>query len=695
MIAKKDFLFELLTEELPPKDLHKLSQALENDLIKNLSENKLDYAEIKSFATPRRLAVLIKKLDDEQPRQIIERRGPAVNAAFDQEGKPTQACVGFARSCGVTPQELITIKTNKGEWVGYKTEQSGKNVFQIMPEVIERALKFLPISKPMRWGNNEVEFIRPVHSVVLLFDKKIIAAEILGVKAGNTTFGHRFLSKSKVKIKYPHDYEKTLKKHFVIADFIKRKADIQRQILHLAAKVGGKALIEHDLLNEVTALVEWPVGLLAKFPKHFLQVPAEILISSICQHQKCFPLSDEYNKLLPNFITISNIKSKHPHVVIFGNEKVMNARLNDAEFFYRADIAQSLAKRVSLLQDIIFQQQLGSLYDKTRRLMILSVWIAELIGADQQNAERAAYLSKTDLVTQAVGEFPELQGIMGYYYALQDGESEQVAIAIREQYMPEHANALLPETSVGQVLALADRIDTLIGIFGINKIPTGDKDPFALRRAASGIIRIIIENKLSLNLWFLLEKSLDLYGELIKRDNVVEQTFQFIQERLKSYVLEHGFSAHEFAAVAARNVHEPYDFYLRLLALKTFFVMPEAISLAAANKRVSKLLAKEAQQLIAGHVLQQELLIENDEIKLAKLISKKYELTQQLAKSRNYVALLQDLADLQRPIDDFFDHVMVMVEDKAVCANRLLLLAKLRELFLQVADISLIPGQEK
>ncbi|MGD9107739.1 MAG: glycine--tRNA ligase subunit beta [Gammaproteobacteria bacterium] len=691
-MIKKDFLFELLTEELPPKDLYKLSQALENNFIENLGKNKLNYAEIKSFATPRRLAVLIKKLDDAQPQQMIERRGPAVSTAFDQNGKPTKACIGFAQSCGVTPQELTVIKTDKGEWVGFKKEQAGKSIFQIMPEIVKQALKSLPINRPMRWGNSEVEFIRPVHSVILLFDKKIIAAEILGIKASNTTLGHRFLSKDKIKIKYPRDYEKILKKHFVIADFIKRKADIQRQVLHFADKVGGKALMENDLLNEVTALVEWPVGLLANFPEHFLQVPAEILISSICQHQKCFPIKDENNKLLPNFITISNIKSKRPHVVIAGNEKVMNARLSDAEFFYHTDIAQSLVKRVDVLKNIIFQQQLGSLYDKTKRLMVLSAWIAELIGADQQHAERAAYLSKTDLVTEVVGEFPELQGVMGYYYALHDGEPEQVAVAIREQYMPEHANALLPQTLVGQVLASADRVDTLIGIFGINKIPTGDKDPFALRRAASGIVRIIVENKLPLNLWFLLEKSLDLYGDLIKRDNVVEQAFQFIQDRLKSYVLEHGFSAHEFAAVAARNVHETYDFYLRLLALKKFLAMPEAASLAAANKRVSKLLAKEAQQLIAGHVLQQELLTEDDEIKLAQLIAEKREQTQQLALSQDYVALLQDLAELQQPIDNFFDHVMVMVEDKNVCANRLLLLARLRELFLQVADISLIPG---
>lgn len=692
MTAKKDFLFELLTEELPPKDLCKLSQALENNLIESLAKNKLNHAEIKSFATPRRLAILINKLDDAQPQQVVERRGPAVDAAFDQHGNPTKACMGFAQSCGVAPQELTTIKTDKGEWVGYKTIQSGKNVFQLMPNIVEQALKSLPINRPMRWGNNDVEFIRPVHSVILLFDKKIIAAEILGIKSGNATLGHRFLSKGKVKIKCPGDYEKTLRKHFVIADFIERKTDIQRQVLHLATKVGGKALMENDLLNEVTALVEWPVGLLASFPENFLQVPAEILISSICQHQKCFPIKDKHDKLLPNFITISNIKSKRPRIVISGNEKVMNARLSDAEFFYQTDISESLVKRVSQLKNIIFQQQLGSLYDKTKRLMVLSNWIAELVGADQQHAERAAYLSKADLVTLAVGEFPELQGVMGYYYALQDGEPEQVALAIKEQYMPLHANALLPQTLVGQVLALADRVDTLIGIFGINKMPTGDKDPFALRRAALGVIRIIIENKLPLNLWFLLEKSLDLYGGLFKRDNVAEQVFQFMQERLKSYVLERGFSAHEFAAVVARNVHEPYDFYLRLLALKKFIAMPEAVSLAAANKRVSKLLAKEAQQLIAGHILQHEFLTEDDEVKLAQLVSEKRERTHQLAESKDYVALLQDLADLQQPIDNFFDHVMVMVEDKNVCANRLLLLAKLRELFLQVADISLIPG---
>jgi len=691
-MTAKNFLFEIFSEELPPNDLFKLSQALEKSFAKNLAKNKLNYSEIKSFATPRRLAVLVKSLDYVQPQQAIERKGPAVTAAFDQYGQPTKAGEGFAQSCGITVEQLITIKTAKGEWIGYRAKRSGKNIFQLAPDIVEAALKSLPIKRPMCWGNSEVEFIRPVHAVILLFGTKIIPANILGINSGNITFGHRFLSKGKIKIKQPSSYEKTLKKHFVIADFIKRKAIIQQQASHLAAKSDGDALMNDDLLNEVTALVEWPVALLAGFPKHFLRIPSDILIASIWQHQKCFPLKDKHNKLLPNFITISNIKSKHPRVVIEGNEKVMNARLSDAEFFYQSDISQSLESRVDSLKNVIFQQQIGSLYDKTKRIVMLSSWVAELLGIDRQHAERAAYLSKADLVTSVVNEFPELQGVMGYYYALQDNEPEQVALAIREQYMPMHAHALLPQTLVGQVLALSDRIDTLVGIFGVNKAPTGDKDPFALRRAASGIVRMIIENKLNLNLWFLLEKSLDLYGELFDHDDIAKQVFQFVQERLKSYVLERGFAAHEFAAVTAVNIHEPYDFYLRLLALKKFLAMSEAKSLAVANKRVTKLLTKEAQQLIVGYVLQQQLLTEEAEIKLAQLLDDKQAISKQFIESSNYVELLQNLAELQQPIDDFFDHVMVMVEDEKVKVNRLLLLSKLRELFLQVADISLIPG---
>jgi len=690
-VVKKDFLFEILTEELPPRNLEMLSFALAENFAESLEKHNLHYKEIKSFATPRRLTILIEQLDKTQPTQKIEKRGPAIDAAFDAQGKPTQACVGFAKSCKITPDKLTTLKNDKGEWVVYQTTKPGKDVFRLMPEIVNSALKNLPINKLMRWGEGEFEFVRPVHSIILMFGKKIISAEFFGIKSNNTTRGHRFLSHGKIKIKNPGDYEKILQKHFVMVDFNKRKEKIKQQALDLAKKISGQAQIDDDLLNEVTSLVEWPVALLARFPALFLKVPPELLISSIKQHQKCFPLKDKQNKLLPNFITISNIESKHPKVVVQGNEKVMNARLSDAEFFYQTDRKQSLVSRVGELKSVIFQQQLGSLYDKTKRLMNLVVWIAELVQGNKDPVERAAFLAKTDLLTKVVGEFPELQGIMGSHYALQDQEPEEVALAIREQYMPINAGASLPKTLTGQILAIADRIDTLVGIFGIDKAPTGDKDPFALRRAAYGIIRIIIENKLDLNLQFLLEKSLDLYGDKIKRDNLVEQILQFISDRLKTYVLDQEFSIHEFASIFARKIYRPYDFYLRLLAVKEFFTLPVAGNLAAANKRVSKILTKEAQALIAGHVLDENLLKEPAEIKLAELIVAKEERIKQLAESKEYVALLQDLAGLQQPIDDFFDNVMVMVEDEKVRANRLLLLSKLRELFLQVADISLIP----
>jgi glycyl-tRNA synthetase beta chain len=687
MTDKQDFLFELFTEELPPNNLQQLSQSLRENIAQNLAAQHLTYQAITSFASPRHLAVLVQQLDAKQPMQQIKRRGPAVSAAFDAQKQPTKACLGFAKSCGVEVQQLEIMKTKQGEWLVFNKDEPGKTIFALAGEIIDAALKKLPITRAMRWGEHEFAFVRPVHAVVLMFGKQVIPHKVLGIATANLTFGHRFLSPKAIKLTNPSTYVKSLHQHYVMVDFTARKTNIQQQTATLAASLPGKAIVDDDLLNEVAALVEWPVGLLATFPQRFLQVPREILISSMQKHQKCFPMQDEHGNLLPNFITISNIKSKNPKIVVQGNERVMHARLADAEFFYTIDLKHSLASRVEKLKDVIFQQQLGSVYAKTMRLMELAKWIAGLVGVDVTQAQRAAYLAKADLLTNVVYEFPELQGIMGYYYALHDQEPEEIAIAIREQYMPIAANAALPKTILGQILAIADRVDTLVGVFGIGRLPTGDKDPFALRRAALGIIRIIITNKLDINLLLLLERAKDLYQDAITNDKVITQVLDFIQDRFKYWVLEQQFSANEFAAIVSNKIHNLYDLQQRLLAVHKFSQLPQAADLAIANKRVSNLLAKEAQQL-AGNILKEELLVEANEIKLAELIKTKEKNAAKLYAASQYVELLKDLAELHQPVNRFFDEVMVMVEDDDLRHNRLTLLAKLRQLFLQVADIS-------
>lgn len=685
-----DFLIEIHTEELPPKSLLGFAQHFCTEIKTRLQKNDLSFKDARFFATPRRLAVLVSELVSSQSDKEIERKGPSLDKAYDADGKPTPACVGFARSAGIEVSELVALETPQGKFVGCKQFVKGKNTVGIIPGLIEESLNALPIAKPMRWGHHLQKFIRPVHAVILLYGKDIIDAEILGCKAGRKTRGHRFMHPNWIEISEPTQYEAALEKAFVIADFEKRKNKIWDESNAVAKKIAATVLFprREDLLNEVTSLVEWPHAICGNFDKAFLNVPLEALTAAMIDHQRYFPIFSAPNQLLPNFITISNIDSNDDERIITGNERVLRARLSDAAFFYETDKKVSLNDRVEKLKHIIFQNKLGTLYDKSERVLQLAVEIAKKINADVTITERAARLSKTDLTTELVGEFPELQGIAGFYYAQHNGEATNVAIALSEQYKPRFSGDDLPKTPVGCALAIADRLDTLIGIFGINQPPTGDKDPFGLRRAALGILRIIIEKKLNLNLQQLIEKAVT-YFPALENKNVVNDTLNFILDRLKPWYQEQGINANTITAVMTLNIYNPYDISRRIEAVTAFEKLPEAEALSAANKRVSNILAKYDGQLTAVEVKTD--LFENDaESDLAKQIEQHAKMIEEFSEAAEYQKVLSQLASLQTPVDNFFDHVMVMTEDKERRENRLLMLKKLRELFLHVADIALL-----
>lgn len=687
-----DFLVEIHTEELPPKSLHRLAAHFSQEIQAGLTKAGLTFTTVQFYATPRRLAVLVTKLSPKQPDAEVERKGPALAAAYDAQGKPTQACVGFARSCGVLPEELLKIKNAQGEWVGYSQTVLGKAVQELLPVIVTQALAALPIPKRMRWGNNSVEFIRPIHSVILLYGKEMIAAEILGISADRKTRGHRFHSKGWVSIASPASYLKSLAKKWVLADFTERKEKIRQQVTRVVNESLGpeaKAVIQEELLDEVTGLVEWPVALCGSFDASFLSVPPEALISAMQDHQRYFPIVDQHKQLLPYFITISNIESKNPKQVILGNERVLRARLSDAAFFFEMDKKQRLADRSDNLKNIVFQNKLGTLFDKAERIAQLAAKIANNIDVDVTAARRAGFLAKVDLTTQLVSEFPELQGIAGYYYALADGEPTDIAQALNEQYLPRFSGDLLPKTPLGCAIAIADRLDTLIGIFGIQQAPTGDKDPFGLRRAALGVLRIMIEKQLKLDLQELLQAAKQGYTITLENSDVVKQVLQFMLERLKPWYQEQGISADVFAAVAALGLTCPYDLHCRIQAVQVFKKLPQAQALSIANKRVSHILDKYVEN-IAAKTVDATLFEHEAEHALAKKLKELHDTTGLLAKSKNYTGVLTQLATLREPVDTFFDKVMVMAEDKARRENRLLLLKNLRELFLYVADVALL-----
>jgi glycyl-tRNA synthetase beta chain len=695
MIIKKqdDFLVEIHTEELPPKSLLKLAEAFCQQIRERLQKAELTFEDIKFFATPRHLAVFVKDLAAAQPDQVIERRGPAKNAAFDAEGNPTPACAGFARSCGITPAELKTIKNAQGEWVGVIQNVPGKSIDEIMPALIEQVVLALPIPKRMRWGDNTVQFTRPIHSIMMLYGDRVIEGNILGYASQRMTRGHRFHAPDWYTILHAAEYESLLRDEaHIMADFEYRRSEIlstARAAVELAFQFKASVLIDHALLDEVTGLVEWPVALIGHFDQAFLDLPPEVLISSMQDHQRYFPIVDAIQKLLPHFVTISNIQSKNPERVIQGNERVLRARLSDAAFFYETDKKVSLTSRIETLKGIVFQAKLGSLYDKAERISKLAGLIARKMQANAEYASSAGMLAKADLTTNMVGEFPELQGIMGCYYAMNDHLPEEVAVAIREHYLPRFSGDELPEHAVGQALALADRLDTLLGTFGINQIPTGDKDPYGLRRAAVGLIRILIEKQINLDLQEMLEAGLSHFTVKLENNDTVSQVLNFIQERMRSFYQEKGVGTDVYASVAALNIWNPVDVNERIKAVEAFKKMPEAETLSIANKRVSNILAKYV-EAIEAKTITEDFFENAAEQELAKQLDAKSHVVAQLSGSGKYDEVLIQLAELRKPVDDFFEQVMVMTDDKPRRENRILLLSKLRALFLQVADIALL-----
>lgn len=686
-----DFLVEIHTEELPPKSLLALANAFLKEITDRLRKADLPFAEAQFYATPRRLAVSIKNLADRQNDSVIERKGPALHAAFDKEGKPTPACIGFAKSINIPPEKLIKIKSHQGIWVGFKQKMAGKSVNELMPLFVQQALAALPIPKRMRWGNNTNEFVRPVHSVIMLYNDRVITSEILGYKSGRRTRGHRFLSKNWVDIKKTYSYSDTLYKAFVIADFDKRKTTILKQIEALIKHLpkNARALISDSLLNEVTAMVEWPITISGSFDKKFLTIPQEVLISAMQDHQRYFPVVDGKGKLLPHFITVSNIASKDPKRVITGNQRVLRARLSDASFFYEQDKKLKLEDRIEKLKHVVFQAKLGSLFDKAKRLAGLMSYLSKEMKLSLPVANRLGLLAKTDLTTELVKEFPELQGIAGSYYAINDKEPEAIVKALNEQYLPRFSGDALPNSVLGCAIAIADRIDILVSVFGTNQQPTSDKDPFGARRAAMGIIRILVEKKLNLDLGELIEFSLKHFSVKLENKNVVNDVLTFMLERLKPWYQDQQIPIDIINAVTAVKSAKPYDIHCRIQAVQSFKKMKEAESLSIANKRVSNILSKYDNKITAREV--NDKLFEHDAEKvLATKLKEQQQLIQSLSKSAQYQQVLSHLAHLRKPVDDFFDHVLVMTEDKERRENRLLLLKQLRDLFLNVADIALL-----
>lgn len=685
-MTTQNFLVEIGTEELPPKALKTLATAFADNVEAELNQVGLTFDKIEWFAAPRRLAVKVLNLATQQPSKEIEKRGPAVSAAFDAEGKPTKAAEGWARGCGITVEQAERIATDKGEWLVHRAKIEGQPTKNLLNDIVANALAKLPIPKPMRWADKTVQFIRPVHTVTMLLGDELIEGKILGVASARTIRGHRFLGEKEFEIQHADQYPQLLReKGSVVADFNERKAEILAKSQAKATALGGVADIEEGLLEEVTSLVEYPNVLAAKFEERFLAVPAEALVYTMKGDQKYFPIYDKDGKLLPHFIFVSNINPEDPTAIIEGNEKVVRPRLTDAEFFFKTDLKQKLVDRLPRLETVLFQQQLGTLKDKTDRIEQLAGEIAKQIGADEAKAKRAGLLSKCDLMTNMVFEFTDTQGVMGMHYARHDGEDEEVAVALNEQYMPRFAGDELPKSLVASAVALADKFDTLTGIFGIGQAPKGSADPFALRRAALGALRIIVEKNLPLDLEDLVKKSAALFGDKLTNQNVVADVVDFMLGRFRAWYQDEGIAVDVIQAVLARRPTRPADFDARVRAVSHFRTLDSAEALAAANKRVSNILAK-ADAAIGEINL--TACVEPAEKALAEAVLALHTEVQPLIAQGDYTAVLDKLANLRAPVDSFFDNVMVNAEDPALRQNRLAILNTLQGLFLQVADIS-------
>ena len=687
-MTTQNFLVEIGTEELPPKALKTLATSFADNVEVELNQAGLSFDKIEWFAAPRRLAVKVLNLATQQPSKEIEKRGPAVSAAFDAEGKPTKAAEGWARGCGITVDQAERIATDKGEWLVHRAKIEGQPTKNLLNDIVANALAKLPIPKPMRWADKTVQFIRPVHTVTMLLGDELIEGEILGVASARTIRGHRFLGEKEFEIQHADQYPQLLReKGSVVADFNERKAEILAKSQAKATALGGVADIEESLLEEVTSLVEYPNVLAAKFEERFLAVPAEALVYTMKGDQKYFPIYDKDGKLLPHFIFVSNINPEDPTAIIEGNEKVVRPRLTDAEFFFKTDLKQKLVDRLPRLETVLFQQQLGTLKDKTDRIEQLAGEIAKQIGADEAKVKRAGLLSKCDLMTNMVFEFTDTQGVMGMHYARHDGEDEEVAVALNEQYMPRFAGDELPKSLVASAVALADKFDTLTGIFGIGQAPKGSADPFALRRAALGALRIIVEKNLPLDLEDLVKKSAALFGDKLTNQNVVADVVDFMLGRFRAWYQDEGIAVDVIQAVLARRPTRPADFDARVRAVSHFRTLDSAEALAAANKRVSNILAK-ADAAIGEINL--TACVEPAEKALAEAVLALRTEVQPLIAQGDYTTVLDKLANLRAPVDSFFDNVMVNAEDPALRQNRLAILNTLQGLFLQVADISVL-----
>lgn len=684
-MSVQDFFVEIGTEELPPKALKTLATAFADNITEELAKQNLSHGEVHWYAAPRRLAVRVNQLALQQKDKVVEKRGPALASAFDADGKPTKAAAAWAASNGITAEQAERLETDKGAWLIHKALVKGESTASLLPAVVTNALAKLPIAKPMRWGNSTAEFIRPVHTVTLLLGDDVVPATILGKEAGRVSYGHRFHAPALVEIKNADSYLSTLELSYVIADFAKRKAIIAENVAAQAKALNGLALMDDALLEEVASLVEWPVVLVGSFEERFLQVPAEPLISTMKDNQKYFPLVDNNGKLLNKFIFVANIDSKDPSQIIAGNEKVVRPRLSDAQFFFVTDAKTKLVDRLPALSTVLFQQKLGTLLEKSERIAKVAAFIAGKIGADVTHAERAGLLSKTDLMTNMVGEFPEVQGVMGMHYARLDGEPEAVAVALNEQYKPRFAGDSLPSQLEACAVAIADKLDSLVGIFGIGQAPKGDKDPFALRRAAIGALRIMVEKQLPLDLIELIEFSKTTFGDKLTQQSVSDEVLDFMLGRFRAWYEGEGFGIDVIQAVLARRPTNPADFDRRVKAVAEFRKLDAALALAAANKRVANILAKVTEAIPES--VNSALLSEEAEQALYKAITAEqaYQATVSC-----YAEGLSHLAAMRDVVDQFFDKVMVNADDAAVRLNRQALLQQLRELFLRVADISVL-----
>lgn len=697
-VEKRDFLVEVGTEELPPKALRELELAFAAGVEKGLQEASLAHNGIQSFATPRRIAVLVKRLASQQPTQDVKRRGPPVTAAFDASGTPTRAALAFAESAGVKVDGLQKLDEGKGQFLFFIGSKPGTKTTELLPKIVQASLDALPIPKRMRWGAGTAEFVRPVHWLVMVYGSEVVPATVLGVSAGQHTRGHRFMAPKEIKVTSPSGYAKALRERGkVVAGFEERREIIRAAVTAQATELGGRAVMDDALLDEVTALVEWPVPVAARFEERFLPLPREVLISTLQDHQRYFPIAKPDGALLSWFITISNIESRDPEQVRLGNERVVRPRVADAAFFWEQDRKQPLAARKEALDAVTFQAKLGSVGEKVRRVRTLAGEIAAAAGTDRAKAERAAELCKCDLLSAMVGEFPELQGVMGGYYASADGEDPEVAEAIREHYMPRSAGDDLPSTGAGLAVSVADKLDTLAGIFAIGQKPTGAKDPFGLRRAAIGVLRTLIEKRVDLDLRAFIDRAVAL--QPVQGANVANDVYEYVMERLRAYYLDNtattpgvtkAITTEMFDAVLATQPRSPLDFDARLRALSAFLELPESTSLTAANKRIANILRK-SESAVVGEV-DIEALKEPAEVRLFDAMRSLRDAVSAATARREYTAALGQLAQLRPAVDGFFDEVMVNAEDPKLRSNRLSLLSGLRGLFGGVADLSRLPG---